>query len=241
MLAIITVAVAPVLFSRIYPRKDKKIRSGIIIIGQDQLAEYIIDRLQHSGELVVAICPDQDRLERFRDLGVQIIDGCEGFDCALEEAGANEARVLLDLTANSRETLEVCKLGKEKYKVPLVVSRIADVELIPELKKMGIKVVQPELATAMALEGAILYPTAFDVLAHQSEDIDVTEIEVTNGRFSKTRLGDVRFPGDVLVLSLQRDGTVMIPNVDTILQLHDRLGLIGTPICVEDAAAMLTG
>jgi Kef-type K+ transport system membrane component KefB/Trk K+ transport system NAD-binding subunit len=241
MLAIITVAVAPVLFSRLYPRKDKKIRSGIIIIGQDQLAEYIIDRLQHSGELVVAICPDQDRLDRFRDLGVQIIDGCEGFDSALEEAGANEARVLLDLTANSRETLEVCKLGKEKYKVPLVVSRIADVELIPELKKMGVKVVQPELATAMALEGAILYPTAFDVLAHQSEDIDVTEIEITNGRFSKTRLGDIRFPGDVLVLSLQREGTVMIPNGDTILQLHDRLGLIGSPICVEDAAAMLTG
>jgi Trk K+ transport system NAD-binding subunit len=241
LLAIISVTVAPFLFSRIYPRQDSPRRSGIIIIGQDQLAEYISERLQHGDEAVTVICPDASRVERFEALGVRIIDGCEGFEGALENAGAAEARVLLDLTSNSEETLEVCQIGKSKYAIPLIVSRIADIELIPELQRMGIKVVQPELATAMALEGAIRYPTAFDVLVHQTEDIDVTEVTVKNTECIKLRLGEIRLPGDTLVLSLQRENTVMIPNAETILQSGDRLGLIGSPESIEEASAILRG
>jgi Kef-type K+ transport system membrane component KefB/Trk K+ transport system NAD-binding subunit len=239
MLAIITVTIAPFLFSRIYPFEEKQRRSGIIVVGQDQLAEYIIERLQNSGEMVTAICPDQSRIEPFRELGVVIIDGCESYDQALEAAGATRARVLLDLTANSEETLELCQIGKKKYGIPNIVSRISDIELIPKLQEMGIKVVQPELATAMALEGAIRYPTAFDVLVHNTEGIDVTEIRVTNLHCNGTRLAELGFPGDVIVLSLQRDGAVIIPHGDTVLQMQDRLGLIGRPASIEEAAALL--
>lgn len=241
LLAIITVTIAPFLFNRIYPRREEQVRSGIIIIGQDQLAEYIIQRMRHSGEAIVAICPDQSRLKAFQGLGVRIIDGCEGYEKAMEEADASKARVLLDLTADSEETLQVCQLGKQKFEIPLVISRISDVELIPYLQEIGIKVVQPELATAMALEGAIHYPTAFDVLVHHTEDIDVTEIEVSNPQITGTRLGEIRLPGDVLILSVGRDNTVMIPHGDTVLRLHDRLGLIGSPVCINEATTMLKG
>lgn len=241
MLAIITVAIAPLLFSRIYPRRDRLVRSGIIIVGEDQLAEYIVERLQHGDETVTAICPDQSRMDAFKKFGVNIIDGCEGLEQALAEAGAAQARVLLDLTPNSSETLEVCRLGKGKYGIPLVVSRISDVELIPKLQRMGIKVVQPELATAMVLEGAIRYPTAFDVLVHRAEDIEVAEVKVTGSRCTGVRLATLQLPGDVIILSLQRDGTVMIPHGDTVLQLNDRLGLIGRKESVDETAAMLKG
>lgn len=241
LLAIITVTISPFLFNRIYPRHEEKARRGIIVVGQDQLAEYLVERLKHSGESVAAICIDQSRIRSFQELGANIIERCNGYDRALDEAGAAQARVLLDLTAGSEDTLEVCYLGKGKYGVPLVVSRISDVELIPDLQEMGIKVIQPELATAMALEGAIRYPTIFDVLFHHTEDIDVTEIVVTNTQFTGSRLGEIRLPGDALILSLQRDNTVMIPHGDTVLRLHDRLGLIGSPVSIEEAGALLKG
>ena len=102
-------------------------------------------------------------------------------------------------------------------------------------------VVQPELATAMALEGAIRYPTAFNVLVHQTEDISVSEIEVTNNRITGLRLGELRLPGDALILSLHREGTVIVPQGETILEFRDRLGLIGSPVSVEEASALLRG
>lgn len=242
LLAIITVTVAPFLFNRIYPpRKEEQTRSGIIVVGQDHVAEYIVERLMHSGEKVAVICPDQSLVKPFEVLGVRIIESCDGHEKALEEAGAAEARVLLDLTPDSEQTLEVCQLGTEKYNFPVIVSRIADAELIPYLQGIGVRVVQPELATAMALEGAILYPTIFDLLGHQVDDIEVVEISVTNQRLSGTRLGKIRLPGDSLILSLQRNGTLMVPHGETVLRMHDRLSLIGSPGSVEEATALLKG
>jgi Trk K+ transport system NAD-binding subunit len=91
----------------------------------------------------------------------------------------------------------------------------------------------------MALEGAIRYPTAFDVLVHNAEGIDVTEIRITNLHCNGTRLAELGFPGDVIVLSLKRDGAIIIPHGDTVLQMQDRLGLIGRPASIEEAAALL--
>ncbi len=97
------------------------------------------------------------------------------------------------------------------------------------------------MAVILSLEGAIRYPTALEVLVHQIEDIDVTEIRVSDCRFTGTRLGEIRLPGDALILSLQRNSTVMIPHWETVLQLQDRLGLIGSPAAVEEATSMLRG
>lgn len=241
LLAIISVAIAPSLFNRIIPPRQDAVRSGIVIAGQDQLVEYLVERFRHDGDEVVVINPDESRIKRIEELGARVIVGNESYYHTLEEAGAMKARVLLDLTAGSEETMEICRLGKERFDIPLVVTRISDVELIPQLQEKGIMIVQPELATAMALEGAIRYPTAFNVLVHHIDDIDVTEIVVMNRRLAGSRLGEVRMPGDVLILSLQRDGTVVVPHGSTILQLHDRLGLIGSGRSIEEAVALLKG
>jgi Kef-type K+ transport system membrane component KefB len=236
LLAIITVTISPFLFNRIYPVREELVRQGIIIAGVDQLAEYISQRFKHREEELVVICSEETRKQRFSQLGVATVDGDLGHDEALSAAGADTARVLLDLTADPEATLALCSLAKQKYDIPMVVSKLADVELIPRLQAMGVKVIQPELATAIALEGAILYPTAFDVLVHQSDDIEVTEISITNPVLHGKRLQDVRLPGDALLLSLQRDGTVMVPHGQTVLQLYDRLGLIGSPGALAEAA-----
>jgi Kef-type K+ transport system membrane component KefB/Trk K+ transport system NAD-binding subunit len=241
LLAIITCTVAPFLFNRIYPSTEDQARRGIIVAGQDQLAEYVIERIQSGEEQISVICPDQSRVKPFQKLGAKIIDNCDGYEAALIEAGASNARVLLDLTADSDETLQVCQLAREKFDIPLVISRIADVELIPDLQEAGIKVVQPELATAMALEGAVRYPTAFDVLLHQTENIEVTEVKVNNQKFTGSRLAEIRLPGDALILSLKREDTVLVPDGETILQANDQLGLIGSPNSIAEAIAILKG
>jgi len=116
------------------------------------------------------------------------------------------------------------------------------VELIPQLQARGVKVVQPALATAMALEGALRYPSVFDVLVRQgTEDIDVTEVRLANHHFAGLQLRQVRLPGDALILSLQRAGSVIVPHGETRLELDDVLGLIGSPAALESAHDMLRG
>ncbi|TFH36553.1 MAG: hypothetical protein E4G99_04725, partial [Anaerolineales bacterium] len=177
LLAIVSCTISPVLFNRFYPPEQEQRRAGIIIVGQDQLVEFIVGRLLPTDESITVICPDQSRIQAFQLLPVTIITGCTGIAEALIEAHAETARVLINLTTTADETIEVGSLSREVHGIPLVISRVSEVELIPRLQSLGIKVVQPVLATAMALEGALRYPTFFDLLVnHDQDNIDVSEV-----------------------------------------------------------------
>lgn len=102
------------------------------------------------------------------------------------------------------------------------------------------KVVQPTLATAMALEGALRFPTIFDVLLQQDrESIAVREVTLVNPSLTGMKLSQVRLPGDALIVNLQRQDFVIIRHGDSQLELSDRIGLKGSPQSVERAIGMI--
>lgn len=240
LLAVISVTLSPTIFNRLVPEKALDRRRGIIIIGQDQLAEFLIERLDPDDEPITVICPDDSRIEAFQNLDVTMVTGCPDFVESIEEADGREARVLIDLTSTTGETMEVCKLARREFEIPLVISRIADVELIPQLQGIGVKVVQPALATAMALEGALRYPSVFDLLSHQTEaHIEVSEVVIGNREAVDTPLRRLRLPGDTLLLSIHRDESVVVPDQDSTLRLGDRVGLIGSRTALDDAERYL--
>jgi Trk K+ transport system NAD-binding subunit len=130
-------------------------------------------------------------------------------------------------------------LAIDTFGIPLVVARVSDVESVPTLRRMGVRVVQPALATAMALEGALRYPTAFDVLVHEAEDVDVGEATLRNRALIGLRVRDLDLPGNALILSMRRQASVMVPDGDTRLELGDRIDMIGSPDSLERAMAVL--
>jgi Kef-type K+ transport system membrane component KefB/Trk K+ transport system NAD-binding subunit len=240
LLAVISVTLSPTIFNRLLPEKMLDRRRGVIIIGQDQLSEFLIERLDPEDEPITIICPDDSRVETFNSLDIEIVTGCSEFIESIEKAGGREARVLVDLTSTTTDTMEVCKLARQEFEIPLVISRIADVELIPQLQQIGVKVVQPALATAMALEGALRYPSVFDLLAHQTEaHIEVSEVVIGNQEVVDIPLRQLRLPGDTLLLSIHRDQSVVVPDQDSSLRLGDRVGLIGSPSSLSDAGHFL--
>jgi Kef-type K+ transport system membrane component KefB/Trk K+ transport system NAD-binding subunit len=240
LLAIISCTFSPMIFNRILPPSVEKVRQGIIILGQDLMTEYLVERLIPTGENITVICPDQSRVPAFQRLRINLISDCINIPDSLQRSGAKDARVLIDLTSTIEETMEVCSLARDEYEIPIIISRIGDVELIPRLQDLGVRVVQPALATAMALEGALRYPTIFDLLIQKTyEDIDVTEISVTNPSLNNKPLRQCQLPGDVLILSMHRGTSVMVPDGDTVLKIGDRLGLIGSPSALEEAVNWL--
>jgi Kef-type K+ transport system membrane component KefB/Trk K+ transport system NAD-binding subunit len=242
LLAVISVTLSPLAFNRLHPQQDESRRTGVIIAGQDQLVEYLAERLAPRGETIYILCPDPSRRAAFERLPVEIISDCTDPASALESAAAATARALVDLTSNNEETLEICRLAREAFHIPLVISRVSEVDLIPRLQSAGIKVVQPALATAMALEGALRYPGLFDVLTSQEgDDLDVMEVRLDNQQLAGLQLRQLRLPGDALILSLARTGGVIVPHGETRLELGDVLGLIGSPGSLDEARSMLSG
>ncbi|MES0339146.1 MAG: TrkA C-terminal domain-containing protein [Anaerolineales bacterium] len=73
----------------------------------------------------------------------------------------------------------------------------------------------------------------------EDSEIDVVELRIGNPSITDMPLRKIRLPGDALIVSMSREGTVMVPQGDLTLKLGDRVGLIGSSKSVERAAAML--
>jgi CPA2 family monovalent cation:H+ antiporter-2 len=80
----------------------------------------------------------------------------------------------------------------------------------------------------------------FDLLMDRGDgDIGVVELRIGNPSITDVPLRKMRLPGDALIVSMSREGNVMIPQGDLTFKLGDRVGIIGSSQSVERAAAML--
>jgi Trk K+ transport system NAD-binding subunit len=101
--------------------------------------------------------------------------------------------------------------------------------------------VQSGQALAVALEGALRFPTAFEVLLRQDDEVELGEAVLRNRRFAGARIRNVRLAGDALILSIRRNRDVLVPRADTVLVLNDRLALVGSPEGLRAARELLEG
>jgi Kef-type K+ transport system membrane component KefB len=241
LLAVVTTTVSPLLFGRLISPVVPPSRRGIILVGSGHLTEFLARRLSRHTEPVSLILEagsggPMTGLEKVRVLGPTAVDAA-----ALDEAGASTARALIDMTQAAPSSLALCQQAREQFDIPLVICLIGEVELATRLRSMGVKVVQPALATAMALEGALFYPTVFDVLVHEAEGVEVGEVIMANPTLAGKKVREVRLPGNALIVSLERETTIMVPHGDTELKLGDRIDLIGSPDAIQQAADSLRG
>lgn len=241
VVAIVTCSVSPLLFNRLYVPREAPARRGTIIVGASQMAELLSRRLGDRDGAITIIGQDRARLAELRSGGLHTVEGAPDRPEVLAEAGAGQAAALVALMPEAEAVIDVCRLAQEQFGIPQIVASVSTARLIPPLRALGVRVVQPALASAMALEGALRFPTAFDVLGHAVEDVEVGETEVYNGAFANRPLRQLRLPGNALILSIRRDGTVLVPHGETTLQTGDCVALIGSPDSVRSAIAELYG
>lgn len=239
LVAVITCTVSPYLFNLIYRDAAPVEREGVIIVGTDQMAELLARRLQDQGERVTLLGRDQVRLRALRQNGFRTVEGDPGNPEVLARAGAARARSLVVLTTDASLRYEVCALARQRFQVPVVVARVGSTTQIEPLRALGVRVVQPALATVIALEGALRYPSTFDILAHHGDDVDVAEAVVRNPRLTGIPLRRLSLPGNALILSIRRADSILVPHGNTVLQVGDRVALIGSPESISRARELL--
>ncbi|MBN2555617.1 MAG: cation:proton antiporter [Anaerolineales bacterium] len=227
LLAIITASISPFVFNRLYQPDIVTQRDGTIIYGDDQVAEVLARHLMARGEKVTVVCANPARQKEFERAEIPTISSNRHCLDDLQAADPYKAIALVDLTTSIEETLAVCTQARQRYGIPTVVSRISDVDLIRRLTDLGVKVVQPALATIMALEGALRFPTAFDVLMAQTDEVEVVEMVLTNRFLDNVPISRLNLPGNTLVLSIHRNQSVIVPQGDTRLRIGDHVGMIG--------------
>jgi Kef-type K+ transport system membrane component KefB/Trk K+ transport system NAD-binding subunit len=239
LVAMVTCTLSPILFNRILAPTPVTNRQRVVILGSGQLAVLLGQRLRQSEEEVTFIGPDQAQLARLAEQGFDVCHGDPTDQHVLEQAGLPVARALLAVTKNSKVMNEVCRMAVGQFEVPSVIARADDSAGAQSLEQMGVRVVQPAMAVIMALEGALHFPTAFNLLVDHGEDFDLADVRLLNRSIAGRALRHVRLPGDALVLGIHRDGGMLVPHGDTVLEYGDVLMLVGSPDCIHSSRVTL--
>lgn len=241
LVAIVTCTLSPLLFSRILPSTAPIKREGIVILGTDQLAVLLGQRLRQTGERVTFIGHDQKQLQHLYERGFPVVIGDPVKEQVLEQSGLAQARALVAVSHATGSILPVCRLGQEQFKVPLIVARADEPHLVLELQSLKVQVVQPALAVVQALEGVLHFPAAFAMLMGQNDEIDLLDVPLRDSALAGRPLRHIRFSGDALAVGIQRHGEVVIPHGDTRLQSGDVLILVGSQTSLQETRRLLNG
>jgi Trk K+ transport system NAD-binding subunit len=213
----------------------------VIVLGTDQLAMLVGGRLRQDGEQVTFIGTDEPQLEHLRRAGFRVTRGTPTEAQTLEQAGAAQAQALIAVSNAPEAVLAACRLAQTHFKIPTVIARADDARLAQQLQNLEVRVVQPAMATALALEGAFHFPAAFDMLLNKSDDIDVMDVSLRNPALAGRPLRHIRLPGNALVLGMRRQGDIVVPHGDTVLQRGDILMLVGSPDALRQSRWQLEG
>ncbi len=241
LVAVLTCTLSPLLFSRILPPEPTKRREGVIVLGTDQLARLLGQRLRQNGETLRFVGNDQENLAYLEEHGFQAVRGSPVDPATLEAAGIETARALVGVTALKSALIDASRMAVERYQVPVVIARTDDPPTAQELQALGVRVVQSSMAMVFAMEVALKYPTAFSMLVNKDDDVDVIDIRLENPSLVGRPLRHVRLPGDTLVIGIQREGEIIVPHGDTRLNHGDNLLLLGSGQCLQEATALIRG
>jgi len=241
LVAIVTCTVSPLLFNRILPPKGSAGgRDGIILVGLGEIPVLLAERLYNSGKTVTLVGTDQVQIRRLRKRKLKVVTGDPGILRTLRRAGADTAEQLIAVSSYDEVNLAACRHASETFGIPKLIAQVTDSVAAEALIEMGVRVVQPQMATALALEGALYFPAVFDILADPADGLEIREVTLKNASLFGQLLRSLRLPGDALVMGIRRRGEVLVPRGDTKLRQGDLLMIAGKAASLNSAVVKLT-
>lgn len=219
--AIISVIVMPILFNVIQPKVEKQfVQSLRLIYGwENSLAGSVAQQLLDHGDRVEVIAGGQI------DTNLEIPHGLEISSKPISNYDPREVETLLVLGSVDEDNLEFCKQAREAGIQHIVaLGNIAD--NLGKYKEMGVQVFLPALYRATLITLLARNPSMFELLASTSDERDLIEITMQNPALATLRLQNIRFPGQSLVISINRNGEQLIPHGSTRLEMGDRISIL---------------
>jgi trk system potassium uptake protein TrkA len=230
LIAIITCTVSPVAFSWLTP--DRVERDRVIVVGSRASAGLLAGRLrEHEFETVLI---SEDATLEDTDLG---------FSEMLDEAQAGKAHTVVTMRHNDRENLEICRAAREDHGVENVISWVQNPALNSAFRDVGARVTNPAYSAVLSIESMVLSPGMFSLTADVDETREVREVYIQRWELHGRPLSKLDLPGDTIVLMIERDGGVIVPDHvagnEVILQRHDVVTLTGNADEVDEAIRLL--
>ena len=216
----------------------------ILVVGDGKVGHVLAEHLTREGHNVVIVDIDEEALQRSEDtLDVMCIRGNGANAKTLIDAGAQKADIIIAATA-SDETNMLCCLVAKRLGTQYAIARIRDPEYNESLNLLRHELdidmaINPERATAQEISRLLRFPFANNIESFARGRVEMVEFRAQEhdavvGRPLREIAAKVHGIPQVLYAAVERDGNVIIPGGDFVIEPGDRVHVAADVVTITE-------
>lgn len=208
----------------------------IIIVGCGKVGTTLISRLCAEGHDITVIDKDKDVVrdicETYDVLGV--VGNGSSYKVQME-AGIDKANLIIAVTASDELNILCCTMAKKVGKCSAI-ARVRTPDYADELhylrEKLGLSIIiNPELETANEIARLLKFPAALSINSFARGQVEMITFKIPEGNMiCGMPLYELqqKFPFQVLICAVEREGNLVIPNGSYVLSAGDVVSYVST-------------
>ncbi|MDW7727822.1 MAG: Trk system potassium transporter TrkA [Candidatus Methanoperedens sp.] len=204
----------------------------VIIIGAGDVGYHVAETLCQDNDVFI-IDKDEKACNRARELDVQVLQGNGADVKLLSRANVRETELVVAVTGIDEVNIVACMASKLLNPKLKTIARVSNPDYIDRpvsvRETVGINaMICPELSLASEINQILYIPEAIDVDSFVSGQVKMMELKVgkENPLVGK-KLSDSALPDCCIMSAIIRDSELMIPHGDDVIQLNDRVVIVG--------------
>jgi len=200
----------------------------VIIVGGGKTGSHLAFQLLEQGHKVKVIEERPFVIERLlQELPQEaIVVGDGSSPAVLEAAGIEQAQVLAAVTGEDETNLVITSLGRFEYHVPRIIARVNNPKndwLFTEEMGVDVALNQTDILTKLIAEEMSLGDMMTLLKLRRGEYSIVEEKVHPKAPVVGKALKDITLPPECVFVAVMRQGQLIVPHGDTILQPVDEV------------------
>lgn len=212
----------------------------VVIVGGGNVGRHLAERLVKDKQSVVVVEKNPQVASLVaQETGARVITGDGDDPKVLEEASTGAADVFVAVTGDDEDNLVACTLAKFQFGVGRVLTRVNNSKNQWMFERdMGVDVSVSEAdVMARLLEEDITLDELVTLLKIREGNVSLVEKPIReSARAVGKYLGDIALPVNASLVAILREGRMILPKPDVVLQSRDRVIALTT---VEDEPALV--
>ena len=216
----------------------------ILVVGGGKVGYYLTKTLVNEGYEVLLIEKSAKKVATYHErFGAVVLQGDGAESSTLREAGAGRADVIVAVTGDDEDNLVICQTAKKMFNVKRTIARVNNPKNEEIFKKLGIDVTISSTNLILSIiEQEIPERGMVHLMTLKHAQLALVEATVEHGAAVVGKsLTDVEFPENVVLSAVLRNGTLLIPRGDTVLQPRDEVIALSSKESEEPLRRMLVG
>ncbi len=200
---------------------------NIVIVGGGKVGYYLAKTLStehHHLNMVEQSREQCDKIvEEMGDLGIAVHCGDGTNIEVLRDAGTEQADTLVAVTGQDENNFVACKLANEFFGIKRTLARVNNPKNIEPFQQMGVGIVVSSTERIAALiEQTLDWNQVNDLLQQRIGGVQIKQVEIepTFTSVGKT-LAELRLPRGIVIISVVKKESVVIPDGKTVLEAGD--------------------